>query len=64
MSVDGATMAVHRVMWAIQNGPIPHKKQIDHLCGNRLCCNPTHLDLVTHKQNQRRRDKRNAANCV
>lgn len=57
MSLDGATMAVHRVMWTNENGIIPHKKQIDHKCKNRLCVNPEHLELVTHKQNQRRRRK-------
>lgn len=57
MSLDGATMAVHRVMWTNINGIIPHKKQIDHKCKNRLCVNPNHLELVTHKQNQKRRRK-------
>lgn len=29
-----------------------------HLCNQRLCCNPAHLELVTHLTNQRRRDAR------
>lgn len=61
MCVDGATMAVHIVMWIIRNGPIPPKKQLDHNCPgapNRKCCNPDHLDLVTHLKNQRLRAKR------
>lgn len=58
---DGGMYAVHRAMWIIEFGPIPHKKQIDHTCNNRLCCNPEHLELVTHKQNQRRRDERKKA---
>jgi hypothetical protein len=58
MRVDGATMAVHRVMYIIENGPVPRQKQIDHICSNRACCNPDHLEMVTHKQNQKRRDKR------
>lgn len=58
MSLDGATHAVHRVMWTNEFGIIPHKKQIDHTCNNRLCVNPDHLELVTHKQNQKRRVKR------
>lgn len=37
------------------------KSKVDHLCNNnRLCCNPKHLEAVTHKQNCRRRDKNNA----
>lgn len=55
MKLDGHTVAVHRVMFVILNGYIPGKKQIDHLCRNRLCVNPTHLEMVTHKENQRRR---------
>lgn len=55
MCVDGATMAVHIVIWVIENGPIPPRKQIDHLCMRRDCCEETHLEMITHKKNQRRR---------
>lgn len=58
---DGGTFATHIVMWIVENGPIPRRKQLDHDCKpipNRLCCNPEHLKLVTHKQNQKLRDKR------
>ena len=58
MCVDGATMAVHIVMWVIRNGPIPPRKQLDHNCTTRRCVNPDHLDLVTHLKNQRLRDQR------
>ena len=55
VSAHGYTAAVHRVMWVQVNGYLPAKKQIDHQCKNRLCCNPEHLRMVTHKQNQRAR---------
>lgn len=55
MNLDGATVAVHIVMFVCENGPIPPRKQVDHKCRNRLCVRPTHLEMVTHKQNQRRR---------
>lgn len=55
VALGGTTMAVHRVAYTHFYGIIPHKKQIDHLCKNRACWNPDHLDMVTHKQNQRRR---------
>lgn len=58
MSLDGQTVAVHIVSYTHFHGFIPGKKQIDHKCNNRLCCNPVHLELVTHKQNQRRRAAR------
>lgn len=56
MSLDGQTVAVHRVMWTNVHGFIPGKKQIDHKCRQRMCVNPDHLEMVTHKENQRRRD--------
>ena len=55
MSLDGQTVAVHRVIYTNTNGYVPSKKQIDHLCRNRMCVNPEHLEMVTHRQNQRRK---------
>lgn len=59
MSLDGQTVAVHIVSFVNKNGFVPGKKQIDHLCNNRMCVNEDHLEMVTHKENQRRRDARN-----
>tara|TARA_Y100000815_G_scaffold169233_2_gene153591 strand:+ start:10493 stop:10834 length:342 start_codon:yes stop_codon:yes gene_type:complete len=56
MCLDGQTVAVHIVNWTNENGYVPGRKQLDHLCRNRLCVEDTHLELVTHKQNQKRRD--------
>lgn len=61
-SFEGGTAAVHRVVWAAINGPIPPRKQIDHDCNNRRCCNPRHLALMTHKKNQKLRDQRRKLN--
>lgn len=57
-SFEGVTASVHRTVWACVNGPIPTRKQIDHSCNNRRCCNPAHLFMMTHKRNQRLRDER------
>ena len=57
MTLNGATVAVHRAMWTNEHGIIPPKKQIDHKCRNRLCVNPDHLEMVTHRENQRRRNR-------
>lgn len=62
MSLNSQTVAVHLVVYTHYYGYIPGKKQIDHLCNNRRCCNPVHLEMVTHLENQRRRGKRNAVN--
>ena len=58
MSLNSQTVAVHLVVYTHYYGYIPGKKQIDHLCNNRRCCNPVHLEMVTHLTNQRRRAKR------
>ena len=58
MSLSGQTVAVHLVVYTHYFGYIPGKKQIDHKCNQRLCCNPAHLQMVTHLKNQRLRNKR------
>jgi hypothetical protein len=58
MSLNGQTVATHLVVYTHYFGYIPGKKQIDHLCNQRLCCNPAHLELVTHLKNQKRRAAR------
>ena len=58
MSLDGQTVAVHIVSFVNKNGFVPGKKQIDHLCNNRRCVNPDHLEMVTHKTNQKRKVER------
>ncbi|KAB2656286.1 HNH endonuclease [Brucella tritici] len=58
MSLDGQTVAVHRVMFTNVHGYVPGRKQIDHLCKNRCCVNPDHLEMVTQKTNCARRDGR------
>jgi hypothetical protein len=46
--------ATHRVTYADHWGGIPEGKHIDHLCRNRACCNPTHLEAVTQAANNQR----------
>ncbi len=57
-SLNGHTVATHLVVFTHYYGYIPGNKQIDHLCNNRLCCNPAHLEMVSHLTNQKRRAKR------
>lgn len=44
----------HRIAYELTNGPIPHGLEIDHLCRNKMCVRPSHLEVVTHQENQRR----------
>jgi hypothetical protein len=41
----------HRVAYELVKGPIPKNLEIDHLCRNRLCVNPKHLEAVSKKEN-------------
>lgn len=50
---DG-TAPTHRVTYLHFKGPIPESLVLDHLCRNRACCNPEHLEPVTRKENTRR----------
>lgn len=41
----------HRVSYETFIGPIPDDLTIDHLCRNKSCVNPDHLEPVTNKEN-------------
>lgn len=51
VSFNGKMQMVHRVVYEHLIGPIPEGLQIDHLCRNRACSNPGHLDPVTARTN-------------
>ena len=46
----------HRASYEYYVCKIPNHLQMDHLCRNRSCCNPSHLEAVTAKENIRRSD--------
>jgi hypothetical protein len=41
----------HRAVYVMTHGPIPKGMTLDHLCRNRICVNPDHLEIVTHREN-------------
>lgn len=53
----------HRVAYELAVGPIPPSMTIDHLCRNRRCCNPSHLEIVTRGENTLRGNSRAAINA-
>lgn len=49
---DGLHIAkAHRFAYELLIGPIPDGLEPDHLCRNRTCVSPTHLEVVTHRVN-------------
>ena len=48
---DGRSHRAHRFAYAQFVGPIPSGLTLDHLCRNRICVNPKHLEPVTDREN-------------
>jgi hypothetical protein len=51
---NGKHTPAHRFVYESFCGKIPDGKELDHLCKNRSCVNPKHLEAVTHTVNVRR----------
>jgi hypothetical protein len=50
-STNGDKISAHRLAYELVKGPIPEGLHIRHMCHNRLCCNPNHLDVGTPRDN-------------
>jgi hypothetical protein len=52
---DGQTRGpAHRRGWELLRGPLSPDQHLDHLCRNRRCVNPSHLEPVSCGENVRR----------
>ncbi len=52
---DGRKMVkAHRYAYKLLKGKIPPNLECDHLCRNRSCVNPLHIELVTGSENVKR----------
>ena len=56
--VFGRATRVHIEVYQLAYGPIPEGYQVDHLCRNRLCINPAHLEACSPRENQLRKSWR------
>lgn len=61
----GFSTGAHRATWVAANGrQVPRGLVLDHLCRNKWCCNPDHLEPVTHAENIARGWPDRAAICA
>ena len=56
-SRDGISISSHQYFYNKIKGETPEGLELDHICRNTSCCNPSHMKLVTHHENVLRGNK-------
>jgi hypothetical protein len=58
-SYEGENQLAHVVSWVLAGNPTISypKEQLDHLCRNRACIRPSHLEVVSNQINSQRGDR-------
>lgn len=62
--INAKRILAHRFIYELLIGPIPAELELDHLCRNRPCVNPFHLEAVTRRVNILRGETIPARNAV
>lgn len=74
-NVGGRLADAHHLAYRVLVGPVPDGLELDHLChssdvtcmdprcNHRACCNPEHLEPVTHKVNMERSGHSRKTHC-
>lgn len=55
-TVNRRPVRAHKRQWELRFGRVPRGMVLDHLCRNRRCVNPDHLEPVSNAENNRRGD--------
>lgn len=58
--LNSRNYVAHRVSFMWLRGPIPATSEVDHMCFNRSCVNPSHLRLLDHQSNGQNRAAANS----
>lgn len=61
--INGHNRRAHRVLWEDNCGALNNGIELDHLCQNRGCVRPSHLEPVTHSEHMSRSARARQTHC-